>query len=428
MSLEVVDPEMHALIAAETHRQATCVPLIASENFTSRAVREALGSVLTNKYSEGLPGARYYGGNEFIDEMERLAQKRCLEAFKLDPNTWGVNVQPYSGSPANFAVYTALLKPGDTLMGLDLPSGGHLTHGYQAPSGKKVSATSLFWNSVPYHVRADGLVDYDEVRTLATMHRPKIIICGGSAYSRDWNYTLLREIASSGGAYLMCDMAHTAGLIAAGLLNNPFDVCDVVTTTTHKTLRGPRAGLVFYRKELGDAINAAVFPGLQGGPHQNAIAAIAVQMKEVASPEWVEYAKAVVENARTLANDLVFMGYTIVTGGTDNHVFLWDLRPQGLGGSKLEALCDLVGITINKNAVPGDKSALSPGGVRIGTAAVTSMGYTTDHMHKVASHLNAAVKLALEIQQAAPGNLAAFKAEMTKDRWADSISALRIHL
>ena len=314
---------------------------------------EANGSILTNKYSEGLPAARYYGGNEYIDELEILCRKRALEAFNLDPSKWGVNVQPYSGSTANFAALTALLQPQDRLMGLGLPDGGHLTHGYYTAK-KKMTASSIYFQSLPYATNpSTNLIDYPELDKQAKIFKPRLIICGASAYPRDWDYGRLKSVAEREGAWLMCDMAHTSGLVAAQQLNNPFEYCDVVTTTTHKTLRGPRAGLIFFRKDLENAkdlekrVNEAVFPACQGGPHNNTIAAIATALRQVAQPEFKAYAKQVILNAQTLANALRAHGYKLQTDGSDNHIVLWDLRPLKLTGSKVEKVCDLLGITIN---------------------------------------------------------------------------------
>ncbi len=396
-TLETYDPEMWNLIGKEYRRQKESLELIASENFTSGPVLECLGSILTNKYSEGLPGKRYYGGNEIIDQIETLCIDRAKKAFRLD-ETWGVNVQPYSGSTANLAVYLGLLNPGDTIMGLDLPSGGHLTHGYQTPY-KKISASSVYYNSVPYKVGKDGFIDYLALADLADQHKPKLIICGASAYPRDIHYNILRDIANACGAYLMCDMAHTSGLIASGLLNNPFEYCDVVTTTTHKSLRGPRAGLIFFKKSLEDKINFAVFPSLQGGPHNNQIGAVATQLLEVATPQFRDYSQKVINNAKSLASSLLEHGYTLSTGGTDNHIVLVDLKPLGITGSKVEKLCDVVNISLNKNSVPGDTSALSPGGIRIGTPAMTSRGLDSDDFKHVAMLIHRAIQLALKIQK-----------------------------
>lgn len=406
--LDTHDPDLYDLIEREKHRQWSCLELIASENITSRAVIDCLGSALTNKYSEGYPGKRYYGGNEFVDGIERMCQTRALAAFGLNPDEWGVNVQPYSGSPANFEVLTALLRPHDRIMGLDLPSGGHLTHGFYTynkaeKTRKAVSATSTYFESLPYRVdAATGLIDYDALEAQASLFKPAMLICGGSAYARDFDYTKFKKIADDNGSLLFCDMAHISGLVATGQLDSPFKYCDIVTTTTHKTLRGPRAGMIFFRKDsrgFESKINMAVFPGLQGGPHVHQIAAIATQLKEVNTPEFTEYAIQVVKNARTLSTRLIELGYTMVTGGTDNHIVLWDLRPQGLSGAKMQTLCDHMSITLNKNSVIGDKSALSPGGVRLGSSALTTRGMSESHCVQVAEFLHRAVLIGLDIQK-----------------------------
>ncbi|KAI9142087.1 serine hydroxymethyltransferase [Paraphysoderma sedebokerense] len=405
--LEVEDKEMFDLIEMEKYRQYSCLELIASENFTSEAVMEANGSALTNKYSEGLPGARYYGGNEYIDQIEDLCRKRALAAFNLNPEEWGVNVQPYSGSTANFAAFTGILAPHDRIMGLDLPSGGHLTHGYQTAK-KKISSSSIYFESMPYQVdHKTGYIDYDRLEENAMLFRPKLVICGASAYPRDWDYARLRKIADQHFAYLMADIAHISGLVATKEQNNPFEYCDIVTTTTHKTLRGPRAGIIFFRRapkgeknsDLEAKINAAVFPSCQGGPHNNTIAGIAVALKQVASPEFKTYAQQVKKNARALADALSKFGYKIVTEGTDNHLVLWDLRPNKLTGSKIEKICDLANITLNKNAVHGDVSALSPGGVRLGAAALTSRSFKESDFVKIAEFLHRAVQIAITVQE-----------------------------
>ncbi|CAG8644374.1 6202_t:CDS:2 [Cetraspora pellucida] len=400
--LQEEDKEIYDLIQKEKYRQFSGLELIASENFTSLAVMEANGSPLTNKYSEGLPGARYYGGNEYIDQVENLCRKRALQAFQLNPEEWGVNVQPYSGSTANFCALTALLQPHDRLMGLDLPSGGHLTHGWQT-SKKKISTSSIYFESMPYQADpVTGFIDYDKLEGNANLFRPKLIICGASAYSREFDYVRLRKIADQHGAYLLADIAHISGLVATREMNNPFELCDVVTTTTHKTLRGPRAGLIFFRKkkdELENRVNNAVFPSNQGGPHNNTIAAIAVALKQVATPEFQQYAKQVCANAKALGDALLSYGYKLVTGGTDNHLILWDLKPIKLTGSKVEKICDMVNITLNKNSVPGDVNMVSPGGVRVGTPALTSRSFKEQDFVKVAEYLHRVVQIAIKVQE-----------------------------
>jgi len=408
VSLEEHDPVLYDLIEQEKSRQWRGLELIASENFTSKAVIECLGSALTNKYSEGLPHARYYGGNEIVDQIEVLCQERGLVAYGVNPEAWGVIVQAYSGSPANFAVYTALLKPHDRIMGLDLPSGGHLTHGFYTLNKKEgtrkaVSATSIYFESFPYQVKPDtGILNYDQLERDAGMFKPAMIISGGSAYPREWDLERFRKIADQNGSLLMMDMAHISGLVATGEHSSPFKHCDIVTTTTHKSLRGPRAGLIFFRKDsrgFENKINQAVFPSLQGGPHENAIAGVATQLKEAMTPEFKIYSQQVKKNACALSDKLISLGYTIATGGTVNHLVLWDLKPQGITGSKYEKTCDAVNITLNKNCVPGDKSAVTPGGVRIGAPALTTRKYVEADFEQVAMFLHETLEIALEIQK-----------------------------
>jgi len=425
--LEIADPEIYSLIKQEEDRQRNGLELIASENFTSRAVMEAVGSCLTNKYSEGLPGKRYYGGNEFIDKLERICIKRALTAFNLDPEEWAVNVQSYSGSIANFAAFTAMMKPGERFMGLNLPDGGHLSHGYYTPT-RAINISSMYFTSMPYGVDIEtGYIDYDDLEKTALRFRPKMIIVGGSAYPRDWDYARVRKICDKVKAYLHCDMAHYSGLVASGVVKNPFLFADIVTTTTHKSLRATRAALIFCKKEYEKQVNAAVFPGVQGGPHNHAIAGVAVQLAEVATPEFHEYSRQVVKNCRFLSSCLENRGYKIMTGGTDTHLILWDLRPLGLTGSKMSKVCDNVCITLNKNTVPGDRSALIPGGVRIGTPALTSRGFRETEFEQVAEFLHQAVQITLKIDAAIPDDLTRklsnFKAAMPK--YAEEIDALR---
>jgi len=417
-SLKDTDPELCNLIEQERARQQSSLVLIASENFTSRAVLDALGSVLSNKYSEGYPGARYYGGNENIDQVEILCQKRALEAFNLDPELWGVNVQSLSGSPANFQAYTALLEPHDRILSLDLPHGGHLSHGYQTPT-KKISMVSKYFESMPYRLdESTGLIDYDAMENSAELFRPKLIVAGASAYARLIDYDRIREIADKVGAYVLNDMAHISGLVAAGVIPSPFDTADVVTTTTHKSLRGPRGAMIFYRKgqrgttkkgepimyDIEDKINFAVFPGLQGGPHNHTIGALATALKQVNTAEFKEYQSQVLKNAKRLAEELLKKGYKLVSGGTDNHLVLVDLKSsKGIDGARVERVLELACIATNKNTVPGDKSALNPGGIRMGAPALTSRNFKEEDFTKVAEFFDRAVAIALELKNTEQG-------------------------
>jgi len=411
--LESVDPEIFSIVKNEGQRQKTSLCLIPSENFTSQAVLDALGSVMQNKYSEGYVGARYYGGNEFIDQAEALCQSRALAAFGLDAAQWGVNVQPLSGSPANFEVYTALLPVHGRIMSLDLPHGGHLSHGYSIPS-KHISAVSKYFEVLPYRLNeTTGLIDYDALEANAKLFRPKLIVMGASAYSRHIDYARIRKIADQHNAYVMMDMAHISGLIAGGVMPSPFPFADIVTTTTHKSLRGPRGAMIFFRRgtrsvgkdgvavpwTLEADINAAVFPGHQGGPHNHTITALAVALKQAASPEFKAYAQQVMRNCATLADSLTKRGYTLVSGGTDNHLLLADVRPQGLNGAKVERILELANVAINKNTVPGDVSALTPGGIRMGSPAMTSRGLVEKDFETVAELVHRGVQIAAKVDK-----------------------------
>lgn len=378
--IKKADPEVAAAMELELGRQRDHLELIASENFVSEAVMAGMGSHLTNKYAEGYPGKRYYGGCEFVDVVEELARKRACELFGADH----ANVQPHSGASANLAVYFALVDPGDTIMGMDLSHGGHLTH------GSPVNMSGKYYNFVPYGV-AEGTeqIDYDNMRKTALECKPKLIVAGASAYARAIDFQKISEIAKEVGAYFMVDMAHIAGLVAAGLHMNPVPYADVVTTTTHKTLRGPRGGLILCKKELAKTIDKAIFPGLQGGPLMHVIAAKAVCFHEALKPEFKAYQQQVVKNAATLAQALVANGMRIVSGGTDNHLMLVDLTSTGRTGKEVEALLDAANITVNKNTIPFEtRSPFVTSGIRIGTPAVTTRGLKENDMLLIASFIS----------------------------------------
>jgi glycine hydroxymethyltransferase len=377
------DPDIAELIQAEARRQFEKIRLIASENYVSAAVLEASGTVLTNKYSEGYPGRRYYEGQQNIDPIELLATGRAEKLFGVDH----ANVQPYSGSPANLAVYLAFMQPGETVMGMSLPMGGHLTHGWS------VSATGKWFNPVRYGVRADtGRVDLDEVRDLARRERPKVIFCGGTAIPRTIDFPAFAEIAREVDAILVADIAHIAGLIAGGAHPSPVGHADVITTTTHKTLRGPRGAMIMSTAEHAAAVDKAVFPGLQGGPHNHTTAAIAVALREAAQPSFSTYSHQIVANARALADGLLARGYTLISGGTDNHLILMDLTAQGIAGKPAAKALDRAGIELNYNTVPFDpRKPFDPSGLRLGTAAITTRGLTEQHMDQVAGWMDEAI-------------------------------------
>ncbi|MFH1866871.1 MAG: serine hydroxymethyltransferase [Patescibacteria group bacterium] len=388
--LKKLDPQTANWINKELARQREGLEMIPSENFTSLAVMEALGSVLTNKYSEGYPGKRYYGGNQYIDEVEILARERAKKLFGVEH----ANVQPYSGSPANQAVCFALLNPGDTILGMELAQGGHLTHGY------KLNFSGKYYRAVNYGVDSKThLLDYDAIRKIALKEKPKLIVCGATAYPRLINFAEFRKIANEVNAYLLADISHIAGLVIAEVHVSPVPYADIITTTTHKTLRGPRGALILVpkltdrlhdqhhptsKKNLAELIDSAIIPGLQGGPHNHQTAAIAVALKEAVTPEFKKYGQQIVANARTLAQTLTNGGLTLISGGTDNHLILIDLTPLNLSGKQGEALLDSVGITVNKNMIPYDpRKPLDPSGIRLGTPALTSRGFIEEDMKKV---------------------------------------------
>ena len=376
----IQDNDVKKLLSKEKQRQVEGLELIASENYVSEEVLECMGSILTNKYSEGYSGKRYYNGNEYIDEIENIAIERAKELFGVEH----VNVQPYSGSPANLAVHFALLEPGDKTLGMSLDAGGHLTHGF------KVSFSGKFYNSASYGVNDEGYIDYDEVLKIAKEHKPKLIWAGFSAYSRVIDWERFRKIADEVGAYFVADIAHVAGLVAADVYPSPVPYADVITTTTHKTLRGPRGAMIMCKEEFAERIDKAVFPGLQGGPHNHTTAAIAVALKEASTEDFKEYSKQVVTNARVLADSLSKLGYKIVSGGTDNHLFLVDVFSSvNLSGKEAGDMLDKAGITVNKNAIPKDtRKPWDPSGIRIGTPALTTRGMKEKEMEQVARYID----------------------------------------
>lgn len=378
-TLKEFDPIVLESIKKEQQRQEEGLEMIPSENFVSPAVLEALGSVLTNKYSEGYAGKRYYGGCEFIDEVETLAIERAKQLFGAEH----VNVQPLSGAPANVAVYFALLQPGDTVLGMDLSHGGHLTHGHP------VTYMAKIFNFIRYKTDKDGKIDLDNLRAMALEHKPKIVLVGYSAYSREIEYEKIKAIADEIGAITMADIAHIAGLIAGGQMNNPVPIFDVVTTTTHKTLRGPRGGMIMCKEKFASAIDKAVFPGLQGGPHENNIAAKAIAFKEALLPEFKEYTAQIKKNAKVLEAKFNEFGYKLCFGGTDNHLLLIDVTMKGIGGKQAQIALDKAGITVNKNMIPDDtRSPFDPSGIRLGTPAITTRGMKEAEMEIIAGWIN----------------------------------------
>jgi len=410
-NLKNSDSEIYKLIIAEDKRQKETINLIASENFVSESVLEALGSVFTNKYSEGYPEARYYGGNQFADKLEKICQERALKLFIRQPANrykWSVNVQPYSGSPANLAVFLALIPVGGKIMGMRLDMGGHLTHGHKA------SATGKLWKQISYGVSPKTeQLDYDEILRLAKKEKPKLIVCGYTAYSRIIDFKKFRKIADTVGAYLMVDMSHFAGLVAGGVYPSPFKYADIITTTTHKTLRGPRAALIFskknvfhllndrghdeirkkQKKSISKLINKSIFPGLQGGPHMNQIASVAVALAEATRPIFKKYSQQIIKNAKTLAMEMQKFGWRIISGGTDTHLFLMDTWSAGISGKTAEIALEKTGIIVNKNTIPFDKrNPIDPSGIRIGTAAITSQGLKEKDMIKIAEKIDIILK------------------------------------
>ncbi len=389
MELSKIDPQVAYLIKKENERQQSTLNFIASENYPSLAVREALSSIFIAKYSEGRPRARYYGGMENIDKLEKLAEERARKIFVGNRKGWNVNVQPLSGSPANYAVLRGLLKIGDKIMGLDIKHGGHLTH------GAKTSLSGKDFKSVPYQLdEKTGLLNYQKIKVLAKKEKPNLIICGFSGYPRKVDFKKFREIADAAGAYLMADVAHIAGLIAGGVHPNPIPYVDVMTTTTHKSLRGPRGAIIICREELADKIFKMVFPGLQGGPHNHTIAAIAVALKEASSPKFKKYTRQIIKNARVLAKELIKSKFKLISGGTDNHLVLIDLTNKGMTGGEAQEILEKAGIIVNKNMIPYDSCPpQNPSGIRLGTPAVTTRGFKEKEIKIAAGFINDIITL-----------------------------------
>lgn len=389
--LNNLDTEISKIHSQEEKRQLETINLIASENYVSSSIRQAMATVFTNKYSEGYPKARYYPGNKYIDELEILCQNRALNLFEVSKVKWGVNVQPYSGSPANFAVYSALLEKNDIALGMSLSSGGHLTHGH------KVSNSGKFFHFEQYGVDKNGYIDYKEVEKLAQKHKPKLIVIGASAYSRIIDFKKFSKIAKKYNSLLMADIAHIAGLVASGVHPSPFPYCDIVTTTTHKTLRGPRGAMIFSRKKslnkpetnLIPKINKAIFPGLQGGPHNHQTAAIAVALNEATHSNFKKYTKQIIKNAQILSEELIKRDYKIISGGTDTHLMLIDLTNKNISGGEAEKKLETAGITANRNSIPNDtRSPFDPSGIRIGTTAVTTRKMKENEMKLIAKFID----------------------------------------
>jgi glycine hydroxymethyltransferase len=402
MSLQKTDPEIYNLIKGEEQRLNDVLEMIPSENFVSKSVREAVGSVLMNKYAEGQAFKRFYQGNEFVDQVEALTKKRALEAYGLNPEEWGVNVQAVTGSVGNLAVYNALINPGDKIFGMFLYDGGHLSHGWKMPyDGKKVSFTSVVYDSYFYYVdEKTELFNYDEIEKQALTIQPKIIISGGTAYPREIDHERLRAIADKIQAYYMADIAHESGLVLAGVNKSPFPYAHVVTMTTRKTLRGPIGAMIFSRKEFSDKIDSAVFPGLQGGPQEHSIAGIGVALHEASQPEFKKYAAQVVKNAQTLAKALVEKGYHVLTGGTDKHLVLIDMRNKNINGTEVALALEEANIVINKNTVPKDTSKpWRPSGIRLGTPAITTRGMKEEDMEKIAEWIDVVIKESIDLSK-----------------------------